>query len=84
MPLISYSCACGFSTKKYLKSAKDSAVSIICEKCGSEAKKVFGNTSSSYKVTIDTPGMARRIEIDPNIMEINDERSATDYTEDQD
>jgi len=80
MPLISYACTCGEVTKKYLKSAKDSAASILC-KCGSEAKKVFGTTSSSYKVTIDLPGMARAVHVDPEIVEINDERSDRDFSE---
>jgi hypothetical protein len=83
VPLISYSCICGETTKKYLKLAKDAASSVTC-KCGLEAKKVFGTTSNSYKVTIDLPGMSRAIEVLPDIQEINDERSARDYTEDQD
>jgi len=82
MPLISYSCTCGESVKKYVKSAKDAAPFVVCAKCGLEAKKGFGNTSSSYKVMIDLPGMARRIEVDPDINQINDERSARDYSED--
>lgn len=81
MPLISYSCSCGEITKKYVKVAKEAATLLICPKCGLEAKKIFGNTSSSYKVTIDLPGMARAVHVDPEIMEINDERSARDYSE---
>ena len=81
MPLINYSCQCGTITKKFLRSAKDSAVSIVCPKCGLEAKKVFGTTSSSYKVTIDLPGMARAVHVDPNIQEINDEVSQRDFSE---
>lgn len=81
MPLINYLCSCGQSVKKYVKSAKDALPTIVCSKCGLEAKKSFGATSSSHKVTIDNGLMARRLEIDPNIMEINDERSAKDYTE---
>ncbi len=80
MPLINYSCSCGKILKKYFKSAKDSPSVVGCE-CGLEAKKGFGATSSSYKVTIDNGLMARKIEVDPNIQEINDERSARDYTE---
>jgi len=80
MPLINYTCSCGESFKKYLKSAKDALSTVKC-KCGLEARKAFGSTSSSHKIVIDNGLMARRIEIDPNIMEINDERSAKDYTE---
>jgi uncharacterized Zn finger protein len=81
MPLINYSCSCGENLKKYLKSAKDALPTVKCSKCGLEAKKSFGATSSSHKTIIDDGHMARRLEIDPSIMEINDERSAKDYTE---
>ena len=80
MPLINYVCGCGKSFKKYLKSAKDALPSVKCE-CGLEAKKSFGATSSSHLTVIDNGLQARRVEVDPNIMEINDERSAKDYTE---
>jgi hypothetical protein len=80
MPLIAYVCSCGEVFKKYLKSAKDALPTVKC-KCGLEAKKCFGTTSSSHKTVIDNGLMARRLEIDPNIQEINDERSSRDYTE---
>lgn len=80
MPLINYSCSCGVSFKKYLRNAADAAKTLPC-KCGLEAKKAFGLTSSSHRITIDNGLMARRLEIDPEIMEINDERSKLDLTE---
>jgi hypothetical protein len=82
-PLINYLCSCGFSVKKYVKAAKDAVAFTICTKCGLEAKKTFGNTSSSHLTVIDSGLMARRLEINPDIMEINDARSATDYSEDE-
>ncbi len=82
MPLINYSCDCGEVFKKYLKSAKDALPSVKC-KCGLEARKSFGATSSSHLTVIDNGLMSRRLEIDPNIMEINDERSNRDYTEEE-
>jgi hypothetical protein len=81
MPLINYVCSCGEVLKKYFKSAKGALPFVKC-KCGLEAKKSFGAVSSSHKIVIDNGLVARRLEIDPNIMEINDERSAKDYTED--
>lgn len=81
MPLINYLCSCGECFKKYLKTAKEAPPFFSCPKCGLEAKKAFGATSSSHKVIVDNGLMARRLEIDPNIMEINDERSAKDYSE---
>ena len=80
MPLINYVCGCGEVLKKYFKTAKDSTSVVGC-KCGLEAKKSFGATSSSHKTVIDNGLMARRLEIDPAIMEINDERSSKDYSE---
>jgi hypothetical protein len=80
MPLISYPCSCGQVIKKYFKSAKDAATLITCV-CGLEAKRGFGSISSSHKITIDNGLMAKSIEVDPNIMEINDERSQKNYTE---
>lgn len=80
MPLINYVCSCGEIQKKYLKSAKDALPTIKC-KCGLDAKKSFGAISSSHLTVIDNGLMHRRLEIDPNIQEINDERSARDYSE---
>jgi hypothetical protein len=81
MPLINYACSCGKTLKKYFKSAKESLSVVKCT-CGLEAKKSFGTTSSSHKIVIDNGLMARRLEVDPDIQEINDERSAKDYSED--
>ncbi|HEY5235099.1 MAG TPA: hypothetical protein VIJ14_02875, partial [Rhabdochlamydiaceae bacterium] len=80
MPLINYVCDCGEVFKKYYKTAKDALLTVEC-KCGSKAKKAFGTTSSSHKTVIDNGLMSRRLEIDPNIQEINDDRSAKDYSE---
>ena len=80
MPLINYECSCGVVQKKYYKSAKE-ALSLVACKCGLEAKKAFGSTSSSHKIVIDNGLMAKSVEVDPNIIEINDERSSRDYSE---
>lgn len=81
MPLISYQCSCKKCFTKYFKSAKDAPKTINCE-CGQEAKKIFGTTSSSHLTVIDNGLMARKLEIDPNIQEINDQRSVTNFSED--
>ena len=81
MPLMNYVCDCGEVYKKYFKSAKDALSSVKC-KCGLEAAKSFGTTSSSHKIVIDNGLMARRLEVDPDITEINEERSSRDPTED--
>jgi hypothetical protein len=82
MPLINYLCECGKTTKKYVKLVADVLKTVDCAKCEHQASRVFGNTSSSTKVVIDNGLMARKLELDPAIMEINDERSAKDYSED--
>lgn len=81
MPLINYTCNCGESSKRYFKSARDATPYTLCVKCGEQAKKAFGNTSSSHKITIDNGLMAKAIEVSPDIMEINDERARKDYSE---
>lgn len=81
MPLFSYPCSCGYTAKKYYKLVGEAPKTVNCDKCGLEAKKGFGNTSSSHKIVIDSGLMAKSVEIDPNIMEINDSRSQKDYTE---
>jgi len=80
MPLINYVCDCGEVQKKYFKTAKDAPLIVGC-KCGLEARKGFGVTSSSHLIKIDNGLMSKSIEINPNIMDINDERSAKDYSE---
>ena len=80
MPLIRYICICGISFNKYKKNVTDAATSLPC-KCGLEAKKAFGLTSSNHLITIDNGLQSRAITIDPNIEEINRERSMKDYSE---
>ncbi len=82
MPLQNYSCTCGKLFKKYFKLAKEAPALLSCE-CGLQARKVFGTTSSSHKIVIDNGIQARSIEIDPNIVEYNEERASTDYSEDE-
>lgn len=81
MPLINYKCGCAEIQKKYFKSVKDAPSTVQCMFCNTEGRKVFGTTSSSHKITIDNGLMAKSVEVDPEIMEINDERSSRDYSE---
>jgi len=81
MPLINYVCSCGEGYKKYFKTAKTAPPTIDC-KCGLKAKKSFGATSSAHLTIIDNGLMAKKLEIDINIMEINDVRARTDFSED--
>lgn len=81
MPLINYCCECGNIVKKIFRKAKDIPKTIICEKCKKEMKKLLSSPSASSKITIDNGVQARSVEVLPNIIEINDERSSKDYRE---
>jgi hypothetical protein len=83
MPLINYTCECKHSVGKFFRQAKEAPASFICEKCNKEMKKTLSMPTSSSKITVDNGVQARAVEIIPNIVEINQERSAKDYrTED--
>lgn len=80
MPLINYSCSCGEVYKKYFKTAKDALPSVDCE-CGAKALKSFGAMSVAHKIVIDNGLMSKSVEISPDVMQINEERSKIDYSE---
>lgn len=83
MPLIAYSCQpCGSVIKKFVRTAKDAVVSLICVKCGSSLKKLLSAPSTTSKITVDNGVQARAVEIHPDIVEINEARSNKNYRED--
>lgn len=82
MPLIAYSCSCGYTEKRFMRQAKDAPASFVCPKCNSELKKQLSSPSSSSKIVIDNGVQARSVEIVPDIIEINQARAAKDYRED--
>ena len=78
MPLIRYKCTsdqCGKATSKLYRSGLQAESEISCKECGSKAKRTLSSPASSSKIMIDNGLQARAVEIDPNIMEINSERS---------
>lgn len=81
MPLLVYACASGHSQKKLVRQVKDAPASLPCVKldCDSPATRRLTAPSQSSKITVDNGHQARAIEILPNIVEINEERSAKDY-----
>ena len=81
MPLIAYTCECSISKSKLFRRVADAPATIICE-CGKDMKKTLSSPTSSSKITIDNGFQARRVEIIPNIVEINEERSKKNYRED--
>lgn len=83
MPLIAYSCECGHSEKKLFRQIKDISTNIPCTKCKGQMKKMLSAPSSSSKIVIDNGFQAKSVEILPNIVEINEERSRKNYSNDE-
>ncbi len=81
MPLISYICECKNSTSKYYRQVKQAPACLLCEKCGKEMKKTLSAPTTSSKITVDNGFQARAVEIIPDIVEINQQRSSKDYRE---
>ena len=82
MPLIAYICECAHSTSKLFRRVADAPATIICEKCSKEMKKILSAPNSSSRITIDNGFQAKAVEIIPNILEINEERSKKNYRDD--
>jgi transcription initiation factor IIE alpha subunit len=82
MPLISYLCEGKHVENKFYRQVKDAPASFLCPKCGKDMKKSLSAPSSSSKIVIDNGLQARAVEIIPDIVEINKERSEKNYKED--
>lgn len=83
MPLIAFSCPfCKTIMKKYVRTAKDAQSSFLCDKCGNSLKKLLSAGSQSSKIVVDNGLQARAVEINPDIVEINEERSNKNLRED--
>lgn len=55
---------------------------LICTICSKNMKKLLSAPSSSSKITVDNGFQARAVEIRPDIVEINEERSNKNLRED--
>lgn len=75
MPIIAYSCECSNVTKRFVRLAKDVPSSLICNKCSKIMKKQLSSPASTSKIVVDNGFQARAVEIHPDIVEINTERS---------
>lgn len=82
MPIILYSCPCGHSSKKFFRQAKQAPASFLCEKCKKDMKKELRSPTNGSTIVIDNGVQARAVEIIPNIIELNEEKSNKDYRED--
>lgn len=81
MPILVFTCG-DHQTKKFYRSAKDAPSSLTCDHCGKTSKKTLSAPSSGSKITVDNGVQARAVEIVPNIVELNEERSQKNYRED--
>jgi hypothetical protein len=82
MPLIQYICHdCGFTLKKIFRKSPFPST-LICEHCNGSMIKELNAPSASSKITVDNGIQARAVEILPNIVEINEERSRKNLRED--
>lgn len=80
MPLISYICECKHSDKKFYRRAKDAPATFLCKICGLAMKKALSVPSTSSKIVIDNGFQARAVEVIPDIVELNEQRSNKDYS----
>lgn len=79
---MTYLCECTHVEKKFHRQAKDSPAFFLCRVCGKQMKKSLSAPSSTSKITIDNGHMARAVEVNPDIIEINKARSEKNYSED--
>lgn len=82
MPLIAYACECNSVVKKFVRAAKDAPPFLICTICSKNMKKTLSAPSSTSKIVVDNGFQARSVEINPDIVEINEERSNKNLRED--
>lgn len=82
MPLIAFACECNHIEKKFYRKATEAPSFLVCAKCEKHMKKLLSSPSSSSKITVDNGVQARAVEITPDIVEINKERSEKNYRED--
>lgn len=79
--MIVYTCTAGHITKKLRRVPQKAAPAFPCPApdCYHEAKRQLVAPSQSSKIVMDNGHQARAVEILPNIVEINEERSNKDY-----
>jgi hypothetical protein len=81
MPLIAYQCECKNVIKKFVRVAKEAPSSLPCTICSKVMKKLLSAPSSTSKIVVDNGVQARAVEINPNIVEINENRANKNYRE---
>ncbi len=81
MPIFAYKCSDGHVDKKFHRQVSQAPACIVCKECGKESKKILSAPSSGSKIVVDNGVQARAVEIIPNIIELNHEKSKKDYRE---
>lgn len=81
MPLLCYVCECKHSVSKFFRQPKDGPAILACPICGKDMKKSLSSPTSSSKITVDNGVQAKAVEIIPDIISINEERSKKNYRE---
>lgn len=81
MPIIRFKCECTNEVGKFFRRVSDVPFSFPCNKCAKDMKKVLSAPNSGSKIVIDNGVQARAVEIVPDIVEINKERSSKNYRE---
>jgi hypothetical protein len=61
--------------------AKDAPSETSCPTCDKITKKQLSAANFESKLIVDTGSMARQLEVNPDIIEINQERSKKNYRE---
>ncbi len=81
MPLIKYVCErCGNSIQKVVatKDLKNCKNMLPCGECGEYLERQLGGGSTKSTITMDNGVQARAVEILPDILELNQERSESE------
>lgn len=80
MPMISYKCtSCHNCFGVLVQNAKTAEPHYACKKCGSLSKKTLSAPNSSSKIIVGAENQARAVEIYPDVIELNQERSKNGY-----
>ncbi len=81
MPLFYYLCSCSAGSTKFYRKASEAPKIVSCVACGKEQRKQLSAPNSLSTILIDNGVQARSVEVNPNIIEINEERSSRDFSE---
>ena len=77
MPRISYKCKCGHERKKFFSSANKVSSNIVCGLCGLDMKRTLSGPTQRSKMIVDNGVQAKATEIDREIVEIIEDREAS-------